>query len=275
MQRAAPSPWGAAPDPCQGGKEGGRGVHRSVIRRGVDHKFVIVAVRAIVGNRPAIRPVVDLGGGGRRDGRLAMARDGSATVRSAVTAFFDDRAAAQQAVDDLVAAKVARERITLVEGGATPMAVEPVPTRDRSVWDTVKDLFMADVDRHAYGEGLRRGGFLVSVMLGAGDAARVVEVLDREGAVDMDARQSDWELEGWDPVRASADLDALASAAPSAAPVDGGVRAAVEPSAAVGPAFGKGEAPRPGSGRVVRDVEAEGLRLRTYVESHAPPDPAR
>lgn len=204
-----------------------------------------------------------------------MARDGLGTARRAVTAFFDDRAAAQQAIDDLVAAKVARERITLVEGGAAPVASEPVPTRERGIWATVKDLFMADVDRHAYGEGLRRGGFLVSVMLGAGDAARVVEVLDREGAVDMDARQSDWELEGWDPVRASADLDALASTAPAAASPDGGVRADVEPSAAVGPAFGRGEVPRPGARRVVRDVDAEGLRLRTYVESHDHPDAAR
>ena len=99
-----------------------------------------------------------------------MARRGTGTARRAVTAFFDDRAAAQQAVDDLAAAGVARDRITLVEGGAQPGA--PVPSADKGIWATVKDLFMADEDRHAYGEGLRRGGFLLSVATDADDRAR-------------------------------------------------------------------------------------------------------
>ncbi len=206
---------------------------------------------------------------------MAMGRKG--TARRAVAAFFDDRAAAQGAIDDLAAAGVARDRVTLVEGGAAPVASAPVPTHDRGVWDIVKGLFMADEDRHAYGEGLRRGGFLLSVMTD-GDEARVVEILDREGAVDMDARQNDWELEGWDPVRASADLAALGGAATPAtraAPSADAVREAIEPSAAVGPAFGAGEAPRPAGRSVKRDPEAEGLRLRTYVESHDHPDPMR
>ena len=135
---------------------------------------------------------------------------------------------------------------------------------------------MADEDRHAYGEGLSRGGFLLSVMT-EGDEARVVEILDREGAVDMDARQGDWELEGWDPTRASADFAALSGTVPPAvaAPSADAVRKAIEPSAAVGPAFGAGEAPRPAGRSVKRDPEAEGLRLRTYVESHDGPDPMR
>ncbi len=205
-----------------------------------------------------------------------MAAGSRGTARRAVTAFFDDRAAAQAAVDDLTAAGVARHRVTLVEGGAAPVASEPVSTPDRGIWATVKELFMADEDRHAYGEGLSRGGFLLSVMT-EGDEARVVEILDREGAVDMDARQGDWELEGWDPARASADLAALGGAVPpaaAAAPADA-VREAIEPSAAVGPAFGAGEAPPAPRASVKRDLEADGLRLRSYVESHDHPDALR
>lgn len=214
-----------------------------------------------------------------------MATGRMGTARRAVTAFFDDRAAAQQAVDDLVAAKVSRHSITLVEGGAAPAASEPVPTSDKGIWSTVRDLFMADEDRHAYGEGLRRGGFLLSVMLSGSDAARIVEILDREGAVDMDARQGDWELEGWDPVRASADLETLgSSAAPAASapsadavPSAEAVRDAMEPAAPVGPAFGAGATParEPARRTVKRDPDADGLRLRTYVESHDHPDAMR
>ncbi len=168
--------------------------------------------------------------------------------RRAVTAFFDDRAAAQAAVDDLTAAGIARDAITLVEGGADPVAVAPVPSRDRSLWDRIKDLLMADEDRHAYGEGLSRGGFLLSVATGAADHARVVDLLDREGAVDMDARQSDWALEGWDPARASSDLRAAADLASSPA--------------------------APLASAAARDAGTEGRRFRSYVESPTRSGPA-
>ncbi len=78
-------------------------------------------------------------------------------ARHDVTAFFDEQAAVQAAIDDLVSAGVPRAAIALVEGGAEPVAADAVPTRDKGVWDRVKDLFMTDEDRHAYGEGLRRG----------------------------------------------------------------------------------------------------------------------
>ena len=226
--------------------------------------------------------------------------------RRAVTAFFDERSQAQAAVDDLLAAGVDRGRITLIEGGPG-MKTDPVePSSEKGFLAAVRELFMADEDHHAYGEGLRRGGFLLSVETGAGDHARIVEVLDREGAIDMDARQSDWELEGWDPARASADLRAMseekvrAAVEPvgaigpafglgTAAPVFAAgtappamtslsaeeVRAAVEPVGGVGPAFGAGEARSEPTRRVVRDTDADGLRLRSYVESHDGPDPTR
>lgn len=222
-----------------------------------------------------------------------MAMGGSGTARRAVTAFFDERSQAQAAVDDLIAAGVDRGRITLLEGGPG-LKTDPVqPSSEKGFLAAVRELFMADEDHHAYGEGLRRGGFLVSVDTGAGDGARVIEVLDREGAVDMDARQGDWELEGWDPARAAADLRALsegevrtavepagavgpAFGSDAASPGAAGsgslsaedVRAAVEPAGAVGPAFAAGEASRSPGRRAVRDTEAEGLRLRSYVESH-------
>ena len=178
-----------------------------------------------------------------------MGRDRRDAPRRSITAFFDERRAAQQALDDLAAAGVPRERVTMVEGGSSPAPVDASPRAAKGLWDRVKDLFLAEEDRHAYGEGLRRGGCLICVAT-AGDEASVVEILDREGAVDMDARQSDWELEGWDPVRASADLRDLAAA--ESAPAAGPARAAP---------------------RILRDPEAEGLRLRTYVASHDRADP--
>lgn len=141
-------------------------------------------------------------------------------ARRTVTAFFDSRAAAQQAVDDLAAAGVARDSISLVEGGPEPVETHPEPSRDKGFWASLRDLFMPEEDRHSYGEGLRRGGFLLAVRGDAATHDAAVRILDREGAVDMSEREAAWELEGWDPGRAGADLAARRTAArqPGAAP---------------------------------------------------------
>ena len=57
---------------------------------------------------------------------------------------------------------------------------------------------MPDEDRHLYAEGLRRGGFAVSVDTDAAAYGRVLEILDRDGAVDMEERSAGWRGEGWD-----------------------------------------------------------------------------
>ncbi len=57
--------------------------------------------------------------------------------------------------------------------------------------------FLPDEDRHTYAEGLRRGGYLVSVHAGDADYERVIDILDDEGTIDIDERSSSWRAEGW------------------------------------------------------------------------------
>ncbi|MPR11832.1 DUF2382 domain-containing protein [Microvirga tunisiensis] len=56
---------------------------------------------------------------------------------------------------------------------------------------------MPDEDRHTYAEGLRRGGYLVSVQASDADYERVIDILDDEGTIDIDERSSSWRSEGW------------------------------------------------------------------------------
>lgn len=130
------------------------------------------------------------------------------TAGRTVTAFFDSRAAAQKAVDDLVAAGFPKQDINIVEGGPEPIEMAAQPSQDKGFWAMLKDLFMPAEDRHSYGEGLRRGGFLLAVRSDAAAHDRIVAILDREGAVDMNERETAWELEGWKPARAGRDLAA-------------------------------------------------------------------
>ena len=54
------------------------------------------------------------------------------------------------------------------------------------------------LERDAYGEGVRRGGFMLCAEVDSDeDADRIVAVLEQTSPVDMDQRQQDWRSEGW------------------------------------------------------------------------------
>jgi uncharacterized protein (TIGR02271 family) len=54
-------------------------------------------------------------------------------------------------------------------------------------------------DRHTYAEGLRRGGYLVTVRTDDAHYERVLDILDDEGTIDMDERAASWRKQGWTP----------------------------------------------------------------------------
>ncbi len=62
---------------------------------------------------------------------------------------------------------------------------------------------MPDEDRHLYAEGLRRGGFAVAVNTDSAAYDHVIDILDRDGAVDMEERAAGWRDEGWSGTPAS------------------------------------------------------------------------
>jgi hypothetical protein len=50
---------------------------------------------------------------------------------------------------------------------------------------------------HSYAEAIHRGGTLVTARVDEAQYARAVDILDDDGAVDMDEREANWRLEGW------------------------------------------------------------------------------
>jgi uncharacterized protein (TIGR02271 family) len=59
------------------------------------------------------------------------------------------------------------------------------------------DAGVNESDAHSYAEGIRRGGALVTVRASEADVERIVDILDDEGTVDFDERESTWRSEGW------------------------------------------------------------------------------
>jgi len=59
------------------------------------------------------------------------------------------------------------------------------------------DAGVPEQDAHAYSEGIRRGGTLVTARVEQSQVDRAVGILDRDGTVNMDERVSSWRKEGW------------------------------------------------------------------------------
>ena len=126
-----------------------------------------------------------------------VATDNTLDVRR-VNAFFDTEGAAQQAVDDLVVAGIPRQNITLVVGqGEQTVPESRKPSDQKGLWASLKDLLLPDEDQHGYHEGLRRGGLLLTVATDEANYHRVLDFLDRDGAVNMDEREAGWRQQGW------------------------------------------------------------------------------
>ena len=116
-----------------------------------------------------------------------------------MTAFFESRAEADHAKADLLAAGFPEADIHVVEGEAAQARAEP--HKDVNVFQALLDIFvfMPTDDRATYEEGLRRGGVALAVHTAPEGYERAIDILDRDGAVNLDERETAWTSEGWGP----------------------------------------------------------------------------
>ena len=112
-----------------------------------------------------------------------------------VTALYDSR----------IEAEVACERLTTKFETCSTKIIDQNSGADASSSggpgdSSLSDLYVSDEDRDAYGEGVRRGGFMLCAEVSSDeDADNIVKVLEQTSAVDMDQRQQDWRTDGWQP----------------------------------------------------------------------------
>ena len=148
-----------------------------------------------------------------------------------ITSLYDDRAQAEAACGQLQA-RFGEDNIRLVPGTDDG-------TEKKGIWASIKETFLSDEDRSLYGEGIRRGSYLLHALVEEEQADEVCRLLEESGPVDLDERERSWRSEGWQPGR---DDDR-----PEPGPAGGGT----------------GGAARPQGGR--RQAERGGARVRSYV----------
>lgn len=112
-----------------------------------------------------------------------------------VTAMFDSRNEAESARDRLKDSNIEADRVRIVDqqssGGSSGGA-----RGEEGFWASLKDMFMPDEDRQAYGEGIRRGGFMLIAEVDEKQADQACQLLEQSGSVDFDKRQSEWKSQG-------------------------------------------------------------------------------
>ena len=139
-------------------------------------------------------------------------------------------------------------------------------------------MFLPDEDRYGYEEGLRRGGFLLSVRLEEAYYTRAMDILDTDGAVDMDEREAGWKASGWTGYQPSTMTETRTSAVSDMGLAAGIGSAAAMPVAAAAPRAtnAKVDTLRAGADEVIpvyeetaqvakRDINHGRVRLRSYV----------
>ncbi|KQV82064.1 hypothetical protein [Rhizobium sp. Root1220] len=166
---------------------------------------------------------------------------------STLTAFFDNRGDAEAAVDKLKAAGVTGVR--LMPGYEADSESAVAAAEGSGFWSKLGDWFFPDEDRDVYAEGLRRGGFLVSVSVDSNNYDTAHDILDDEGSIDMDERADTWRTDGWTAGRDQ-----------QAAETKNDV---FQADAAAGAATG---------GRYMRSTEATSARVRAYELTEELPD---
>jgi uncharacterized protein (TIGR02271 family) len=123
-----------------------------------------------------------------------------------ITAMFDSRSEAEAARDRLTSSSIDAQRVRIIDQSSAGQGTSGSSGsgQHEGFWASLKDMFMPDEDRHAYGEGIRRGGYLLIAEVDESEADRVCSVLDQSSSVDLDQRQDEWRSQGWGGYQAGA-----------------------------------------------------------------------
>ena len=114
-----------------------------------------------------------------------------------ITALFDTRADADAGAERLRQAGIDAGHVSVHDQTTHKTAGAYSTGRDQGLWASIKHAFVPHEDRHAYEEGIRRGGFLLTADVDDDKTPAAVKALDEANSIDLDARSAQWRSEGW------------------------------------------------------------------------------
>ena len=190
-----------------------------------------------------------------------------------ITALFDSRSDAEAAKNRLHMANIDASHVHVHDQSSQGFRSEGAYSdhQDRGVWDSIKNAFLPDEDRHTYEEGVRRGGALLTADVEEHQVDDAVRVLEDSNSIDIDDRSQQWRSQGWnygEGAGAATGLGAAAGAFATSTDRDTSDRDSL-----IGRGTGTGNTVEEESIPVVeerlqvgkREVERGGVRVRSYV----------
>jgi len=200
-----------------------------------------------------------------------------------ITAMFSVRAAADAAVSQLVSElSLGSSQVQVLAGetSSSGTATSASTSGETGFWASLKDLFVPDEDRTAYAEGIRRGNYVVSAEVEEGKLDQAMDILEHNGAVDLDAQEAEWRQSGWTGDQAGTVSGTAVGTSPSNPELGvvaaGAVAAAAPVTAQQGKPTAAATMGRTGAEEVIpiveeriqvgkRDVERGRVRVRSYI----------
>jgi uncharacterized protein (TIGR02271 family) len=176
-------------------------------------------------------------------------------MSSTITALFDTRAEAEAAKDRLKSARVDADHVHIHDKSSAGYNEDrPSTHQDRGFWDSIKNAFLPDEDRHTYEEGVRRGGALLTADVDDDCVDEAVRVLEEANSIDVDDRSSEWRASGWNhPGETASASSPLGRFGNTDTAATGRAQEEVIPVVEENLVVGK------------RDVSRGGVRVRSYV----------
>ena len=160
-----------------------------------------------------------------------------------LTAFFDERAHADEAVALLGQVGLSDPSVTLSPFDARDefATFDPLSAgapKRKGFWGMLEDLFGGSDDHDLYAEGVRRGSTMLTAQVDDEQLDQAVEILDRHGSIDLNEREVSWRNDGW--LGGSVGMPFGASVVPPASDLDRmrvtSTMAPVEPAPVITPA---------------------------------------
>jgi uncharacterized protein (TIGR02271 family) len=167
------------------------------------------------------------------------------------TALFNDRNEAEQARSELGRLGIGSNDVDIHDQQSAGLSQEN-DRNEGGFFESLREMFVPDEDSQTYGEGLRRGHFLLTVRAPEAKADEAHRLLENSRAVDVDESASSWRSEGWSGPSTNNRQTAMggSGAMQSGANRNDEVIPIVEEQLAVGK----------------REVNRGGVRVRSYVK---------
>ena len=119
-------------------------------------------------------------------------------AKHSITAVFDTRSHAEQAMAELASSGITTSDMTLLPAaGETVSTTELDDGKGKGFWGSLEQLFGGTEDHATYAESIRRGGIMLSVRAEDDSLDHVIDILEKHGSVDLDERETSWRSEGW------------------------------------------------------------------------------